>query len=199
MQIGIKWGDTLSGLAEKHGTTVDALVKANPKITDPDKIYAGDTLTIPGDSSETTPGGQSSNLPIEGPQTNGAAPAAFNVPDGDVKSWIQDAMKILQENGVPADKMSANDIWQIIQHESGGNPQAINNWDSNAKKGTPSKGLMQTIDPTFNANKLPGHDDVYNPVDNIIAGVRYAIGRYGSTSNVPGIKATRNGGKYVGY
>ena len=46
--------------------------------------------------------------------------------------------------------MNPNDIWMIIQHESGGNPNAINNWDSNAAAGMPSKGLMQTIDPTFN-------------------------------------------------
>lgn len=63
----------------------------------------------------------------------------------------------------------------MIDKESSGNPKAIDNWDSNAKKGAPSKGLMRTIDSTFNANKLQGYDDIYNPVHNIIAGVRYAI------------------------
>lgn len=71
--------------------------------------------------------------------------------------------------------------------------------NSNAAKGTPSKGLMQCIDPTFQAHKLPGHDDIWNPVDNICAGVNYAISRYGSLANVPGIKATHGGGGYVGY
>ncbi len=33
--------------------------------------------------------------------------------------------------------------------ESGLRPDAANNWDSNATKGTPSKGLMQFIEPTF--------------------------------------------------
>jgi SLT domain-containing protein len=108
-------------------------------------------------------------------------------------------MKILQENGVDTSKMSENDIWAIIQHESGGNPHAINLWDSNAKAGHPSKGLMQCIDGTFQSNKLPGHDDIYNPVDNIIAGVRYSIARYGSVSNVPGIRAMSHGGAYQGY
>jgi uncharacterized protein YukE len=71
--------------------------------------------------------------------------------------------------------------------------------NSNAAKGTPSKGLMQCIDPTFNSYKLPGHGDIWNPVDNICAGVNYAISRYGSLDNVPGIKAMSGGGAYRGY
>lgn len=71
--------------------------------------------------------------------------------------------------------------------------------NSNASAGHPSKGLMQCIDSTFNAHKLPGHDDIYNPVDNIIAGVRYTIGRYGSIANTPGLQAMSQGGGYVGY
>jgi len=88
----------------------------------------------------------------------------------------------------------------MIQHESGGNPNAINLWDSNAKKGIPSKGLMQTIDPTFNSYKLAGYNDIYNPVHNIIAGVRYSLRNYKSLSNVPGIRNLNSGrGGYVGY
>jgi LysM repeat protein len=40
-------GDTLSSIAWAHGTTVSALMSANG-ITNPDYIYAGQTLTIPG-------------------------------------------------------------------------------------------------------------------------------------------------------
>ena len=127
----------------------------------------------------------------------------FNVgtstPQGQVKEWIEEAIKILQANGIDTSKLSENDIWAIIQHESGGNPNAINLWDSNAKAGHPSKGLMQCIDSTFQTYKLSGHDDIYNPVDNIIAGVRYSIARYGSVSNVPGIRSMSHGGAYQGY
>ncbi|WP_373892767.1 phage tail tape measure protein [Virgibacillus sp. CBA3643] len=70
-----------------------------------------------------------------------------------------------------------------MQTESGGNPQAINDWDINAKRGTPSKGLMQVIDPTFAANKMPGFNDIWNPLDNILASIRYAVGRYGTLSS----------------
>lgn len=44
----IVWGDTLWALARKNHTTVAAIVKANPgKITNPNKIYAGDTINLP--------------------------------------------------------------------------------------------------------------------------------------------------------
>lgn len=120
-------------------------------------------------------------------------------PAGRQGQWINDALRILAANGYDTRSINPADIAAIIQHESAGDPNAINLWDSNAAKGTPSKGLMQTIDPTFNAYALPGHRDVWNPVDNVIAGVRYAIARYGSVSNVPGIEAMHNGGHYVGY
>lgn len=118
---------------------------------------------------------------------------------GNVGSWINQAAGILSQAGINLSEQDKQWVSIMIQHESGGNPNIVNNWDSNAAKGTPSKGLMQTIDPTFNGHKLPGYNDIYNPVHNIIAGVRYAISRYGSIGNVPGIRNLRSGGKYVGY
>jgi uncharacterized protein (TIGR02594 family) len=43
----IQHGDTLSQIAARHGTTVDALMRANPQIHDADRIDAGDTLHLP--------------------------------------------------------------------------------------------------------------------------------------------------------
>ena len=42
----VQAGDTLGGIARRFGTTVDALARANG-ITDPNRIVAGRTLTIP--------------------------------------------------------------------------------------------------------------------------------------------------------
>lgn len=42
-----------------------------------------------------------------------------------------------------------NLLANVAKLESSFNPNAINNWDSNAAKGTPSYGLMQFIQPTF--------------------------------------------------
>ncbi|RKH21782.1 lytic transglycosylase [Corallococcus praedator] len=128
-----------------------------------------------------------------------AAGASGEAPQGQVGDWIKQAQKLLAAAGIPADKMNAQDIAKIVEHESSGNPSAINLTDQNAKDGHPSIGLMQTIQPTFDAFKLPGHDDIRNPVDNIVAAVRYAVDRYGSVSNTPGIKGLNGGSGYVGY
>jgi hypothetical protein len=116
-----------------------------------------------------------------------------------VEGWIREAITILAANGTAIDENSVDEIYLIIQKESGGNPNAVNNWDSNAAKGTPSKGLMQCIDSTFNAHKLPGHNDIFNPVDNIIAGVRYTYDRYGGFEGHPGLASISVGGGYQGY
>jgi LysM repeat protein len=43
----VYWGQTLSGIAWYYGTTVQAIMYANPSITNPNLIYAGTTLCIP--------------------------------------------------------------------------------------------------------------------------------------------------------
>jgi SLT domain-containing protein len=115
-------------------------------------------------------------------------------------AWIEEAFEVLEQHGVPPSQLDLQDVLLIIEHESAGDPNSINDYDINAQNGDPSRGLMQTIGATFNEYALPGHDsDIYNPVDNIIAGCRYAISRYGSLSAVPGVVAVREGGSYVGY
>ena len=81
----------------------------------------------------------------------------------EIEGWIKEAIKVLQANGTKIDNSSVDEIYTIIIKESNGNPNAVNNWDSNAMRGTPSKGLMQCIDPTFNAYKLAGYDNIVAP------------------------------------
>jgi Transglycosylase SLT domain len=116
-----------------------------------------------------------------------------------VREWIDAAIEELRKAGIELEEGDAERIWQIIAHESSGDPNAINDWDSNAAAGIPSQGLMQVIPPTFDAYKLPGHGDILNPVDNIIAGVRYTLDRYGSLAEHPGIESIANGGSYQPY
>ncbi|WP_007023403.1 transglycosylase SLT domain-containing protein, partial [Saccharomonospora iraqiensis] len=132
----------------------------------------------------------------------GAAPAPAPEavePVDELDGWIRSAIGILQDNGTPVSAEHVDEIRTIIEKESSGDPRAINNWDINAARGTPSKGLMQTIDPTFDSYKLPGHGEIYDPVDNIIAGVRYTFDRYGGFAEHPGLASMAEGGGYQGY
>ena len=43
----IQRGDNLTKIARRMGTTIDAIMRANPQIKDPNKIYAGKSLVIP--------------------------------------------------------------------------------------------------------------------------------------------------------
>ncbi|MFO7255074.1 MAG: LysM peptidoglycan-binding domain-containing protein [Bacillota bacterium] len=47
----IRSGDTLFSLANRFNTTVDAILEANPLITDPDNLRVGQIICIPGASS----------------------------------------------------------------------------------------------------------------------------------------------------
>ncbi|WP_416561637.1 transglycosylase SLT domain-containing protein [Nocardia testacea] len=134
-----------------------------------------------------------------GGEITGTSGRPTKMPTGDLAQWIDQAIEVLRENGYDIKDSDAAIIATMIEKESSGDPNAINLWDSNAEAGTPSKGLMQTIDPTFNAHALPGHTDIWNPVDNICAGTAYAIDRYGSLENVPGIVNMSHGAGYVGY
>lgn len=113
---------------------------------------------------------------------------------GSLEGWLATALAITGQSmaALPA-------LEQIAMHESGGDPNAINLWDSNAKAGHPSKGLMQTIDEVFNRFAIKGLGDIWNPIANAVAAIRYMIATYGSIMNVPGIRNMANGGGYVGY
>lgn len=98
---------------------------------------------------------------------------------GNVESWRPTVLQALAMTGQPASL--ADRVLMQMESESGGNPRAINLWDINAQRGIPSKGLMQVIPPTFQAYRDPAlPNDVYDPLANIVASIRYALNRYGS-------------------
>lgn len=118
-------------------------------------------------------------------------------PSGGVEQWRELAKKALQMTKQFSED-NLNALLKQMQHESGGNPYAINNLDSNAKKGTPSKGLMQVIDSTFKANALEGYNsNIYDPLSNMLASIRYTVSRYGSLYSgwtARGYKGYKTGG-----
>ena len=115
-------------------------------------------------------------------EEEGARGLASYVASKGVSQWRSTVIRALKMEGQYSEANVRRTLYQM-QTESGGNPYAINLWDSNAKRGIPSKGLMQCIDPTFNAYARNGYDkNIYDPLSNILASVRYAVSRYGSLS-----------------
>ncbi|MEW1551675.1 transglycosylase SLT domain-containing protein [Streptomyces tsukubensis] len=130
-------------------------------------------LAVPGTASAAP-----ASAPAAAPQ---AAPAAYA---GTLNGWIIEALDVMRLNGIPG---TYEGLHRNIMRESSGNPLAVNNWDINAVNGTPSKGLLQVIDPTFRAYWVPGTpNDPFHPVANIAAAANYAADRYGSIDNVFG-------------
>ena len=97
-----------------------------------------------------------------------------------VDRWAPDVSKVLGMEGLS--QRLLNQVLFQISTESSGNPKAINLWDSNAKAGHPSQGLLQTIPSTFKKFHWPGTSfNIDDPMANIAAAVNYADHTYGPT------------------
>lgn len=117
-----------------------------------------------------------------------------NIGGSGVERWRNVAIRALKMTGQYSTS-NLNALLNQMRTESNGNPQAINNWDINAKNGTPSKGLLQVIDPTFRQYAMPGfNSNIYDPLSNILASIRYALSRYGSLGNAYRGVGYENGG-----
>jgi SLT domain-containing protein/phage-related protein len=100
-----------------------------------------------------------------------------------VSAWAPLAAKALAMAGISPSQLPA--FLALMAAESGGNPNAINGWDVNAKNGVPSQGLMQVIPPTFAAYHVAGtSNNILDPLANMAASANYIKHRYGGI--VPG-------------
>jgi len=116
---------------------------------------------------------------------------------GGAGRWAGTVLQALGMLGQPSTMVAG--VLSLINSESGGNPNAINLWDSNAKAGHPSRGLMQTIPGTFEAYRsqsLP--DNIVDPLANVYAGISYALKNYGPGMLLAGGRHSSGGG-YLGY
>lgn len=75
--VRVKAGDTLSGIAQERGVSLQALLQANPQFrSNPDLIYPNQVVRIPGGGSSTPT-----------PPNNGEQPAPEQPPSGDVRTY----------------------------------------------------------------------------------------------------------------
>ena len=100
-KIQVKYGDTVSELAEQYGTTTDAIVQAN-NLRDPNFILAGQNLVIPAK-------GQS-------------VQAAYQAPTGSSSSSESEVSAV----GTGESSVEASARAWIVQRESGGDYNARN-------------------------------------------------------------------------
>jgi len=125
----------------------------------------------------------------------GGGGGSFANPTGSgVTQWTPDVIAALAANGLSTSSDMVAKVLRQIQTESGGNPAAVQHGyvDVNTLSGDLAKGLMQTISATFNAYKFPGHGNIFNGYDNLLAALNYAKHAYG-----PGLSALGNGHGYA--
>ncbi|MEU4175728.1 transglycosylase SLT domain-containing protein [Streptomyces sp. NPDC026589] len=140
------------------------------------KAAAARKATAEKDAAEARSEKQAANRSTE---RKAVAPKTFaNNLDG----WIRESLDIMKKKNIPG---SYEGLHRNIMRESSGNPNAVNDWDINARNGIPSKGLLQVIQPTFDAYHVKGTPKkLTDPVANITAAANYAADRYGSIDNV---------------
>jgi SLT domain-containing protein len=86
----------------------------------------------------------------------------------------------MTEQGIPAKNLTG--VLAQIEQESMGHPGSVNNSDGNAAAGTPSKGLLQVIAPTYQFYAKPGYKNLQYqtvPYTNIWSALHYVKANYG--------------------
>ena len=167
-------GETLSGIALQHGTTVSALVAANG-LSDPDFVRDGTTLTLPSGGSAavgTAPAG-SAPAPTGGASTGNLPERLRESPSRQALIPVFD--RWANANGVPADLLKA-----MTWLESG--------WQNGVVSHTNAVGIGQLMPDTVDfMEDLIGADlDPAVPEDNIRMSARYLrwlLGRYGTAAD----------------
>lgn len=137
------------------------------------------------------------NDPTSGAESGAGTPVHMGSGFAKALQWTNQAMKLAGVGGSLWQKM----LLRQEYNESTYNPDAINKTDSNAAAGDPSRGILQTIGSTFAQYALPGYNkNIYDPVSNIIAAIRYMIARYGHGNKGDAAEAMweRGGGAYAG-
>lgn len=122
----VQRGDTLSGIAKRHGVSLSALMAANPQINNPNLIYPGQAINIPGGGGNHAPSAPSG--PVSGGATPSTLPGRIDQAVGYFQSqgWTH-----AQASGIVANLVveSAHTLDPHIQQFGGGPGYGIAQWE----------------------------------------------------------------------
>ncbi len=134
----IRYGDTLSGLAKRFGTTVRALAQAN-SIANPDRIFAGRTLRIPGRTDGFDAGARPDYASRLG-GTSSQATAGASAPES---ASASSATRAVSSPGNTAGGVSLSELRRIMPNLSQADAQRylphLNSAMAEAKINTPAR------------------------------------------------------------
>lgn len=197
--VTVRAGDTLTGIAARHGTTVGELASAN-KLSDTRLIYPGQVLRLPGSSSA---GSSSSSTGSTAAPSRAGIPSSLSRPYdertiGDLLTdeSVQSTFLHYQYSSATARAAGANRIYlsntsvpgrdeikQLIVETSerhGVDPQLMlavsyqeSGWNQRAVSPANAIGAMQVIPASGEwASSLIGRElNLLDPADNVTAGV----------------------------
>jgi GH24 family phage-related lysozyme (muramidase)/LysM repeat protein len=111
-------GDTLSGIAAREGVSLSALISANPQISNPNLIYPGQTLHVPGHASSNGTGGVSPSSPSNntpsGPVSGTGAAAVAERYKGQAAANLENSGKLPMTPGVDPTECCANFVSAVL-------------------------------------------------------------------------------------
>lgn len=140
MTYKIKPGDTLSKIAKRNGISLAQLLKANPQITNPDKIQVGQIVNLPDTSTETTQPLPSNVVPAIKDAATSVVAAAAGAAAGALGEALAEAL------GTLSAKYETGGRGPGVVSTGAGDPGGVSygSYQMATKMGVPQKFVKQT-------------------------------------------------------
>ena len=180
-------GDSLARIADALGVSGGwkQLYQDNQGVigSNPAMIHPGLRLTVNGPAKAAAPAARDASADRADRSARPAtlATATASSYANNLDGWIHQSLDIMGSKGIPGTYEGLPQHHARVHRQPDGHQRL----GLNAITGVPSKGLLQVIQPTFNAYHVPGTSwTIYDPVANITAAANYAADNYGSMDNV---------------